>query len=718
MPLHGEKFKIYVTWVSKVRIRNRPGFRGAVLGHLREGEHVYYLGKKSDFRSRVVLRGKRYYTFWIQIKSVQGMVGWVYKGTLKPWHGRRRGLLRDQILSYGKLKTWSGVVSGWDGDSPRVNIMDPYKYHGHYDFVMRGLGLGLSKNAFYMKIHYPQSRKFMPFFAYDLRDMPIACQGKVYKWVLELRLYRFYDKPRHFIGELTRLAGLVSRKLGLGSGMPIIIISRKKSSRAWQNRPNTDDIPELKKKGFLPLYLNELLEKAKAKKVTVLNPGVAVGRLRLLKDGNKSDLYNLDRDDIVIFKHIPKRVPPVAGIVTLQPQTPLSHVNLLARNRGTVNLYLLKLEDVPGLKQAVGKFVKITAKNNRVALEILSRRDVRQWKKNHPGTRVSIPRPLKKYRIPIPFSRRSSSRFKVNAIGAKAANYALLQRKLGTGRVKPGMAIGFGLYYRVFRKSGAQKRLRNLLRNAGRLSSRGLRDRLKKIRKRIKRYRISRRLLRKIREKMYKKYGNIKIRLRSSTNCEDLPDFNGAGLYTSCSYRIKKSIHSLEKKLLKVFASLWNYNAFRERQFYNIDQRLVGMAVLINPAFSGELANGVVVTVVDPGTGKISVWVNAQPSDFSVANPRKGQVPESFRFPLGDRFSRTILNRSNMGAVFLINSGVGSDVYRKLASLTGKIHYLLTSKRRHSKLPFGVDIEFKIMGNLNKPELWIKQARLLLSPLP
>ena len=71
------------------------------------------------------------------------------------------------------------------------------------------------------------------------------------------------------------------------------------------------------------------------------------------------------------------------------------------------------------------------------------------------------------------------------------------------------------------------------------------------------------------------------LRCRSSTNNEDLPGFSGAGLYDSCTHRIEEG--HIAKSIKQVFASLWNFRAVQEREFYRIDHMLTAMGVLIHP---------------------------------------------------------------------------------------------------------------------------------------
>ena len=84
------------------------------------------------------------------------------------------------------------------------------------------------------------------------------------------------------------------------------------------------------------------------------------------------------------------------------------------------------------------------------------------------------------------------------------------------------------------------------------------------------------------------------IRCRSSTNNEDLPGFNGAGLYNSFTHHPDEG--HLSKSVKQVFASLWRFLAFEHRDFYRVDHFEAAMGVLLHPNYEGELSNGVAVS--------------------------------------------------------------------------------------------------------------------------
>ena len=74
---------------------------------------------------------------------------------------------------------------------------------------------------------------------------------------------------------------------------------------------------------------------------------------------------------------------------------------------------------------------------------------------------------------------------------------------------------------------------------------------------------------------------DAKIRMRSSTNNEDLEGFNGAGLYES--YTHKPDEGHISKTAKQVWAGLWTYRAFEERDFYRINHFSAAMGILVPP---------------------------------------------------------------------------------------------------------------------------------------
>ena len=196
------------------------------------------------------------------------------------------------------------------------------------------------------------------------------------------------------------------------------------------------------------------------------------------------------------------------------------------------------------------------------------------------------------------------------------------------------------------------------------------------------------------------------LRYRSSTNNEDLPGFNGAGLYDSKTQDPEETEEDgIDKSLKGVFASLWNFRAFSERDFHRIDHGAAAMGVLVHPNYSDELANGVAVSFDPFYDGPGRYYVNTQLGEDLITNPLPRSVPEELLLlPDGNYLVRSTSNLVGRGELLM------SD-----AQLVQLAQHLTTIHEHFEALykpgpgePFAMEIEFKITSD---DILAIKQAR-------
>lgn len=217
----------------------------------------------------------------------------------------------------------------------------------------------------------------------------------------------------------------------------------------------------------------------------------------------------------------------------------------------------------------------------------------------------------------------------------------------------------------------------------------------------------------------------LPIRFRSSTNVEDSDVFTGAGLYESESGCLLDELddddegpslcdasrdeeRGVFRALRKVFQSFYNDNAFLERLRHRVDETTVGMAVLVNHTFldSTELANGVTTLSVSAG-GSSSITIVSQPGAFSVTNPEDGGLPEVvevFVFGSLSRFAtlRQGASRLPLGATVLQMP----DEYFALTDLMLEVGEAFGAF--HGETDFRIEFEYKkIVGE----GLDLKQVR-------
>lgn len=633
-----------------------------------------------------------------------------------------------RFVSHDKILTWEGIVSDYGKPSAEVHIVDTKRFEGHFGYTQHALGRGTqyTKENFFSEVQYPATRRYMPFLVFDFRAAPLTLEGKSFKWVMNIRRYNYRDDEKQLAQVLVQMRKYLSEHLMIGHGEPILFVYDSViTGTNILRRPHVSQLTEVKKVGFSPMTEAAMIEAAGGKLVSVLNPGVAYGHLKLVKAGDAAGEERLTPRHIAVFQDTPERVPPVSGIVTLEPQTPLSHVNLLAKNRGTPNVSTAQLALIPGLEPLLGKLVKMEAKadGSVTFAEATNEAASAFWASRNPvALEVPVIAPISL--DPVEFATGDAASLELPNIGSKASNYAVIQELLGPRLVKPGFALGFAHYRQLIAGSPAEALIADLLAKKDGLAPEEVDARLVAIRDAIKTRSPEPALLSStaaVRAIAAKLPGIPRIRFRSSTNSEDLPVFNGAGLYESAGFDVADDDKKLRKKLLDVMASLWLERAFWERELFGIKHAAVGMAVLVNPAFSDEVANGVVVGQGDPASVDFQSWVNAQKGEASVTNPLEGEVPESFTVVgQADLRITKLDSRSNIGDVFL-ESGrdavlpAHAPQLAELHEAAKKLHGHFVGERAAAgdRQPYAIDLEYKLMNEGGAVKLYIKQSRLL-----
>ncbi|MBK9498601.1 MAG: hypothetical protein IPO06_04310 [Leptospiraceae bacterium] len=609
------------------------------------------------------------------------------------------------FISYGNLPTFSGVAVDWNS-SPKLHIYDTKVYPGHSEFVARGLGRKIRFSEFKRLSRESKIREYMPFFLYSLTTKPYKNKQGSFNWAIRLENYNYDDKSNHLAEEILKLNKMVSLLDKSFSGKGLIVLTEGDNSPLGVTKLGKF----LTKASESYITLNQLIKHVGGKKMDVLNPGTAYGVLKLVK--NEKELDSLLPSDIALLNYVPIHIPPVAGILSLKPQTPLSHVNLLAKNRGTFNGYVTDMYAIPGLKALVGKYVKLSNQGDKISVEKTTKKEAEDNQKNNPHKPVVIPEIKQDMPELISLTKENGKYISTSYIGAKAANYYLLLQALPE-MTRPAYAIGFKGYFETI-KGEPETMIQSFLKDKTKFTKQEKAKVLEKIRVSIQKSNsLPTTILTGVRKVLEKYPAKTRIRLRSSTNNEDLPEFNGAGLYESKGFNSKDNDEKLKAKILAVYSSLWSDRAFEEREFFGIDHLKVGMSILIQEAFQKEAANGVIVTTIT-STGKVQIIVNSQSGEHSVTNPEENILSESFLInPESGTIEKTY-SESSLSPVFIGNKANELQL-KQLQEATLKLHNQFTKQRVDAgdKNKYGIDIEFKIMHEKGKNKLYFKQVRLL-----
>lgn len=474
----------------------------------------------------------------------------------------------------------------------------------------------------------------------------------------------------------------------------------------------------------------------------ILNPGIAYGTLKLMTP-DELEKSVVSFHDILLLTRIPNSLPVVGGTITEELQTPLAHVNVAARNRGTPNMALIGASADERIAPFIGKLVRFEVKAGTFSIEETTLDEAQNFWDSIHGDELVPEFDVDRDGLPgfaeLYFTDSIS-------VGVKAANLAELKRILAD-KAPDGFAVPFHYYDQFLnytlidgalcdsaqanclkegRTADICEKARDLclaittqditlgdyiaeaIEDSGFKTDSAIREAaLNDIRFFFNNNPVDPDFAKLLDDRVYEVFGDKKVKLRSSTNSEDLPNFSGAGLYDSFSaaYNGDKEAALV---IRKTWSSVWNWDAYEERGFWNISHLAVKMGVAASMAFSDEAANGVIITqnISDPTVD--GMYVNVQLGETSVTNPTGGELPEIF----------TIIPKPDGGvqAVRLRYSSLSPDSpILSEAEVTDLYSAALKSRTYFAKLykknadTFALDMEFKFSGSPRT--LFIKQAR-------
>lgn len=407
-----------------------------------------------------------------------------------------------------------------------------------------------------------------------------------------------------------------------------------------------------------------------------LNLGEAWGYLRIFP-ANTDDLTPMD---IAVLDDLPLDLAVVSGVITKAYQDASSHVNLKSKERGTPDMVL---RDAGPSNATLAAFanqpVHLVVKVDGFTLEAstdaavrakLAERTNRPWipVEATPETRVFG------FKEMCP-TKPADCIAAQKKFGSKAANLGLLQHKTVLGRTtdagSPSATMGYDLspqgvgvpvsYYTDVVNYAPNTTLRSRLaalitaEKAGTLSPAQRATMSAGVRNEFLRAQVPAATLAAIRTKLAANLPGVdKIKVRSSANAEDLPNFDGAGLHDSFSARLSTADNldgsclivvgtdvdtkldvlpkTLNCALKGVWASLWNKRAIEERSFARLDHATVGMGIAIVPKYDTEsdvTANAVIVTRVINNEGLYGYSFSSQVGNNLVTNPTPGTYAEN-----------------------------------------------------------------------------------------
>ena len=353
-----------------------------------------------------------------------------------------------------------------------------------------------------------------------------------------------------------------------------------------------------------------------------LNTGEAVGRIHIID--KLDDTVEIGDNEIVVLKELPLSLPPVKGIIVAQPSTPLSHINILAKGWNIPNVYI---KDADKLFKEYNTFVyKLDATLTDYKLERATLADI-ESKFVSPDQQVPPSDLAVKALTPLREMRKKDSVI----YGSKSANLGEMMNSRLTGIVIPdGFTVPFYWYDKFIKDNKLDTLIDALLDDNDFVHNpRVRRQKLEELRTKIQEGAFDPELEQMLIAKWRTQLGGRPVFVRSSSNSEDLPNFSGAGLYSSVA-NVRDEAKLIEA-VKKVWASLWKFEAYEARVRNYVSQTDVYMSALIQLGI--DMNKGGVMITKDPfdDANKDAVYISAVCGHNSKVVDNDG-IPEQILF--------------------------------------------------------------------------------------
>jgi hypothetical protein len=486
----------------------------------------------------------------------------------------------------------SSVKAVYDLDRKEIYYVNSNMYRLHFDFCSKVLGYKLGLRLFNIA-NYGSDRD------YYLANINYLRKSNSY--VLEFGMYDEIDSV-----QITEMFHKVSESPLFKNNLRLLL----NNTNSINYFSNGKSIPTCN-----PNELNDGLG------FQSIQSGTCTGRL-VVCDDLKAQYLTITPDDIVVLKGSPTDIPLCKAIISDCFQTPLSHIQVLSHNKKMPSAYLATVFENSIVKQYNGQYVKLEVRADTLLLtpaSLETRTISLEMVELEMNTSIHTLVPIDKCAA------------LTNAdIGTKAKGFSDLKqvadKNFSLFRIPEG---AFVIPFYFFRQHLQQAKIAPLLDTLQRYpadETRRINELLQKIRNAIEETPVAPELLQQVETQIRKNNCGTAYRFRSSSNAEDLSEFSGAGLYTSKTGDINSRKKTIERAIRKVWASTYNYRAYQERSYSQIDENTVGMSILAHRNFPEEDINGVIITKNNYRTNYPGLVINAQLGDISTVSP-----PDSVR---------------------------------------------------------------------------------------
>ncbi|HYP02208.1 MAG TPA: PEP/pyruvate-binding domain-containing protein [Pyrinomonadaceae bacterium] len=348
-------------------------------------------------------------------------------------------------------------------------------------------------------------------------------------------------------------------------------------------------------------------EIAREQEYQPLNLARGLGRIHIIK--NLDEHVEIGFNEILVLDEVPVTLPPVAGIITGKPSTPLSHINLLAKSWGVPNAYVRNAAEL--LKEYDGWWVSFETKQGKFEIKRADKSALDEYQRRLKERRdIMTPRYNLSERRLLDL-RRQRARM-ADAYGAKSANLGEVAAARLPGIIVPnGFTIPLYYYDEFIKANELEGQIYEMLDDQKFVHDPAYRrERLTEMRARIQAGKMQDELRGAVLRRVRAEYQGKGLFVRSSTNAEDLPNFNGAGLYSTVP-NVREE-EKLIEAIKTVWASVWNFEAYEARERAVIDHTKVYPAVLIQEGVNADSAGVMITTDPYDDSNRQGIYISAK----------------------------------------------------------------------------------------------------------
>jgi rifampicin phosphotransferase len=438
----------------------------------------------------------------------------------------------------------------------RIYYVNSQKFRFHKDFLY-ATGLAPLGSDIYKTAYYNEDRRFIV--------GTIAWQKTVEKWTWEL-----------WEGDLANAEHLKTAHAAIN----------KTFFQPVNYKPNSIRQDDVSRNIGINIVTQDEINKNQ--EYLALNTGKAIGRIHIIE--KLDDTVEIGVNEILILKELPESLPPVRGIIVAKPSTPLSHINILAKGWNIPNVYIKDADKL--FKEFNTRWISFEATLTNYNFK--------------PADKVELTKGQ------TPLDREAPANLEVKKVaglremrakdsiiyGAKSSNLGeMLNNKIPGIVVPDGFTVPFYWYDKFIKDNGLDKILEEHLDNNDFIHNpRYRRTKLEEFRNAIQNGKFDETLKAEIVQKWKTQLGGKPVFVRSSSNAEDLPNFSGAGLYSSVP-NVRED-EKLIEAVKKVWASLWKFEAYEARVRNFVDQQTVYMSALVQ--LGVDMDRGGVMITKDP----------------------------------------------------------------------------------------------------------------------